>query len=115
MPLLIDLVHPTSVVDVGGGTGAWLSVFKQLGVKNVLCIDGYVNDDILLIDKDEFLPLDLSKPFSGIGEYDLALSLEVAEHLPPNSAVGFVESLSNLAPVIFFCCCAWPRRGEPPK
>lgn len=34
--------------------------------------------------------------------FDLAVSLQVAEHLPPSSAKGFIDSLAKLAPVVLF-------------
>src|SRR5437762_9386342 len=40
VPRLMELLHPTSVVDVGCGTGSWLSVVRDQGVKDVLGIDG---------------------------------------------------------------------------
>ena len=39
LPLVFDLIAPTSVVDVGCGDGAWLSVAKSLGVARVLGVD----------------------------------------------------------------------------
>ena len=40
VPLVLALVKPQSVVDVGCGLGTWLSVFKDFGVKDVFGIDG---------------------------------------------------------------------------
>jgi len=34
--------------------------------------------------------------------FDLVMSLEVGEHLPPDVADRFVESLVNLGPVVAF-------------
>ncbi|MGH6841445.1 MAG: hypothetical protein ACREDV_05045, partial [Methylocella sp.] len=42
--------------------------------------------------------------------FDLALCLETAEHLLPEAAVPFVESLTRVAPVIVFSA-AIPRQG----
>ena len=36
VPLVMDLVHPKSVVDIGCGTGGFLRAFKQHGVEDVL-------------------------------------------------------------------------------
>lgn len=111
VPILTDLVRPNSVVDVGCGSGAWLSVFKRLGVMKVLGLDGnYVERKSLLIEEDEFVPVDLTMPFPVAGRFDLALCLEVAEHLPAQSAQRFVESLCKLAPVICFSA-AVPGQG----
>jgi len=111
VPLVLKLLPVTSVVDVGCGVGAWLAVFRKLGIDDVFGLDGeYVADEILQIPMDRFEALDLSKPFMLGRTFDLAMSLEVAEHLPRLSAVGFVESLTRLAPAILFSA-AIPCQG----
>ena len=40
VPFVLELVGPKSVVDVGCGVGAWLSVFREYGVTDVIGIDG---------------------------------------------------------------------------
>ncbi len=39
VPIIMELVNPKSVIDIGCGTGTWLSVFEKHGVKrkDVLC------------------------------------------------------------------------------
>src|SRR6266542_1611328 len=91
VPLVLDLVHPRSIVDVGCATGAWLSVFRDHGINTVIGLDGaYVDRSKLLIPTDCFHAINLAKPFTLSGRFDLALSLEVAEHLPAANANGFV-------------------------
>ena len=103
VPLVVELIRPSSVVDVGCGTGEFLTVFQECAVDEILGIDGeYVERDQLAIPQDRFMALDISKPFTIDRSYDLAVCLEVAEHLPPESASGFVESLTCLAPVVLF-------------
>lgn len=110
-PLACELVHPRSVVDVGCGDGTWLAVFCKLGASEILGIDGdYVQRDILQIPPESFQSVDLTKPFSLDHSFDLAISLEVGEHLPAESAQAFVESLTRLAPVILFSA-AIPFQG----
>ena len=58
IPLILDQLSIQSVLDVGCGQGAWLSIWKKYGVKNIFGIDGnYVNN--LLIDEQYFLPHNL--------------------------------------------------------
>ena len=103
VPLILKLIQPKKIIDVGCGVGTWLSVFKEYGVDEVLGVDGdYVDRKMLLIPKERFVPLDLRKAIPISEQFDLALSLEVAEHLPPDSAKMFIESLTKLAPVILF-------------
>jgi SAM-dependent methyltransferase len=111
VPIVLEILKPTSVIDVGCGDGTWLSVFIEMGVKDVCGLDGkYVNATQLRIPQDLFKPTDLSSPFTVARKFDLAMSLEVAEHLPPSSAKGFVESLSRLAPLVLFSA-AIPLQG----
>jgi len=109
VPLVVDRVKPRSVIDVGCGSGAWLRAFKENGVSRVRGIDN-ARYSGLLIDSSEFDEVDLKQPFRGELQYDLAISLEVAEHLPSQVSTDFVSSLTALAPVILFSA-AIPGQG----
>jgi hypothetical protein len=92
-------------------TGQWLAVFRDHGVEEILGIDGdYVNTQRLEIAADEFLACDLSNPIAVDRRFDLAVSLEVAEHLPEGSADAFVGLLTSLAPIVLFSA-AVPCQG----
>jgi len=111
VPLVLQLVQPKSVVDVGCATGEFLSIFKKHGVKNILGIDGpWVNKYKLRIPKKCFLSTDLEKPFRLNRTFDLVLSLEVGEHLCERSARTFVNTLTNLGPLVLFSA-AIPFQG----
>ncbi|GAX42589.1 hypothetical protein NIES4075_35910 [Tolypothrix sp. NIES-4075] len=111
IPIIFDLIHPKSVIDVGCGTGTWLSVFQEHGVENIWGVDGdYVDKKNLEIPEDRFLSFDLKSPFSLDRQFDLVVSLEVAEHLPQDCAETFVDSLTRLGAVILFSA-AIPFQG----
>lgn len=111
VPLLINLIKPKSVIDIGCGIGSWLSVFKKFGIEDIFGVDGdWVKKEMLVIPPEKFLAMDLKKTFCLERQFDLAISLEVAEHLPPSSAPLFVKSLASTAPVIFFSA-AIPFQG----
>ncbi|MEG4011663.1 MULTISPECIES: glycosyltransferase [unclassified Microcoleus] len=114
IPLLLDLLQPIlpkSVVDVGCGTGSWLAAFHKLGISDCLGIDGdYVDRTILQIPLNQFQSADLKQPLQINRKFDLAISLEVAEHLPATCAENFVNSLTQLASVIMFSA-AIPFQG----
>lgn len=103
VPLITRLLKPGSVVDVGCGLGTWLCAFRECGVETIMGLDGkHVDQSRLYIPKECFQATELSEPFRLDKKFDLAMSLEVAEHLPPRSAEGFVRSLVGLAPAIVF-------------
>ena len=111
VPLVLDLVPVRSVVDVGCGEGAWLAEFQRLGVNDILGVDGdYVGRKALRIAPADFRAMDLSEPVVLDRTFDLAISLEVAEHLDAGLAEQFVESLTRLASVVLFSA-AVPFQG----
>lgn len=113
VPTILDLVGPRSAVDVGCGVGTWLSVLLERGVADVLGIDGsYVDRHLLAIPADRFRPADLTRPLPAERGFDLALSLEVAEHLPPERAAGFIDDLTRLAPVVVFSAAIPHQMGD---
>ncbi len=101
-----------TVVDLGCGVGTWLNEFKKKGAGSVRGYDGnYVNSKYLVIDQDEFISWDLNKKIIDEQKYDLAISLEVAEHLFPSRAKSFVKDLCSLSDVVLFSA-AIPMQSE---
>ena len=96
VPVIMNLLKPDSVIDIGCGVGTFLYCFKKEGVKEVLGVDGsWVNKELLskYLTADEFVEMDLEKEFRLQKQYDLVLSLEVAEHISENSADIFIKNL----------------------
>jgi len=111
VPHLLALTGCRSVVDVGCGDGTWLRTFLDHGVEEVLGVDGdYVDHAWLKIPADRFRSHDLSTPLDFDRTYDLAMCLEVAEHLSPERADSTIEMLCALAPVVYFSG-AIPHQG----
>lgn len=103
VPLVMDLLQPESVVDVGCGVGTWLNVYKLNGVADVLGLDGnYVDINKLKIDSNEFKATDVTADFEIDRSFDLVQSLEVAEHLDESCAQDFVRKLVSLGSVVLF-------------
>ena len=111
VPQLLDIVRPTSVVDVGSGAGSWSSVFLDEGIADLVAIDGdYVKPEQLQIPRSYFKSMDLEVSIRLDRTFDLALCLEVAEHLTPGRAESLVNDLVSLAPVVAFSA-AIPGQG----
>jgi SAM-dependent methyltransferase len=111
VPMVTEMLTPTSVIDVGCGIGAWLVAFAEAGVADYLGVDGeYVRRSDLLIPQERFEAADLEHGFASDRCFDLAVSLEVAEHLRAESAPTYVSSLVALAPAILFSA-AVPGQG----
>jgi 2-polyprenyl-3-methyl-5-hydroxy-6-metoxy-1,4-benzoquinol methylase len=103
LPYVLSLFTINSIADFGCGTGSWLSAAKKLGVEKVRGIDGIrVDDDMLTINENEFTLHDLKKPLNLNEKFDLAICLEVAEHLPETAAVNIVDMLTAHSDVILF-------------
>lgn len=113
---LFERFRPSSVVDVGCGIGTWLGVCREMGIGDVVGIDGdYVVRDRLRIPAALFAPADVTDPAdvaakSGGRRFDLAISLEVAEHLPQSEAGRFVRTLTELSDRVLFSA-AIPYQG----
>lgn len=104
-PLVLQHVPARSVIDVGCGEGHWGAEFQRLGCV-VLGVDGdYVDSPVI-----PFAARDLTKPLHELEGYDLAVCLEVAEHLPESAAANLIAGLCDLAPVVLFSA-AIPGQG----
>jgi len=109
---IMPLLHPASVVDVGCGIGTWLAEFHKQGLDDVRGYDGpYVESDQFLLPWSHFTSLNLEKPEPPDDRrFDLAISMEVAEHLSEASAERFVDFLCRCSDVIVFSA-AVPHQG----
>ena len=111
VPILLKLVEVQSVIDIGCGTGAWLSVFRENGIEDIWGVDGpYINRNQLKIPAQQFTSTDLEQPFHMPRKFDLVVALEVAEHLSEGSAETLVKTLTGLGPVVLFSA-AIPNQG----
>lgn len=113
VPFVVQWLRPKSVVDIGCGEGAWLSAFAAAGC-GVVGIDGpHVDPARLLVPRAAFVAHDLEEPLGsllGSERFDLALSLEVAEHLSPARADSFIDDVAALSDRVLFSA-AVPGQG----
>lgn len=110
-PIIVELLHPASILDVGCGRGTWLHAFSELGAHDIVGVDGpHVETNDLEIPADSFLARDLRDALDLGRRFDLVISLEVAEHLPPEVGPTFVDSLTRHADAVLFSA-AIPLQG----
>jgi SAM-dependent methyltransferase len=111
LPCILSLKPVNSILDVGCGIGTWLSVAQELGVTEIKGVDGVdLKASELKIPYDSFIQADLTLPFRLDKKFDLAICLEVAEHLPVSAAGTFIESLTSHSDFILFSA-AIPGQG----
>lgn len=112
VPLVLELFRPESVVDVGCGQGYWLSAFCDAGITDVWGFDGdYVDREKLRIPKDRFQAAELATPPHVDRTFEMAVSVEVAEHLPPSASERFADFMCSLAPVLLFSAAIPGQHG----
>lgn len=111
LPIVFARYQPTSIVDFGAGVGTFLSAALELGVAktSMLGIEGDWVQDKHPADVP-FLYTDLEVQTLLPRRFDLAISLEVAEHLTPARSAGFVDDLCAAADVVLFSA-AIPGQG----
>ena len=110
---MLGILPPRSVIDFGCSRGAWLREWRARGVQDIVGVDGdYVDRAKLEFDPARFVTHDLATPFSHGRRFDLAQSLEVAEHLPPSRARSFVADLTAHAPAVLFSAAQPGQGGE---
>jgi glycosyltransferase involved in cell wall biosynthesis/SAM-dependent methyltransferase len=104
-----------TVVDVGCGPCIFANEFAKQGSK-VAATDGskyaeeYVSKDVHYLQLDFRVDGFEEQLKSFYSVYDIALCMEVAEHLPPENASSLVKSLTNLSSTIAFTA-AQPGQG----
>lgn len=103
LPGLIARFDVSSLVEVGCGNGHWTRSAIEAGVEDWRVVDGPWNNRAhLLVDKDRFVEADLSRPLDLGRRFDMALCLEVAEHVAEASAEVLVRSLTAAADIVVF-------------
>ncbi|MBI5246400.1 MAG: hypothetical protein HY923_04415 [Elusimicrobia bacterium] len=94
--IIVDILHdafqPKRLVDLGAGCGVYTHLFKQKG-SDVVAVDGVIPPPEFSYPFDVQVR-DLTIPFKNPwGPFDLALCLEVAEHIPEEFSGVFLDNI----------------------
>jgi SAM-dependent methyltransferase len=113
VPLVLRLLPGVrSAIDLGCGSGEWLAEFHANGVREVTGIDwADAATNLLSIAPECFYKRDATNPEWHFPRHDLAISVEVAEHLPSSGAEPLVRHLCSLSDVIVFSAAIPGQRG----
>lgn len=113
IPIILEILKPKSVIDFGCGLGAWLLSFSKLGITDILGVDGdYIDRTKILIPKENFVTANLSEEVNLNKKYDIAICLEVAEHLDEKEADKIVKTLINHSDTIIFSSAIVNQGGQ---
>lgn len=108
--LFSKVIEPRSVIDIGCGTGAWLKVSELLGTTRILGLDG-CTPEMTFLSEESYIQADFEKNLPDVDEkFDLAICLEVAEHLSGDCAATLVQKLCSYSDCILFSA-AFPGQG----
>jgi hypothetical protein len=94
---ICEVLDPKSVIDVGCAVG---DLIKEFDKRKIMCYGIEGTDNVvpyLMVDKDKVFIKDLRLPLNLGLSFDLAICLEVAEHIDKECADQFVENLSGLS------------------
>ncbi len=92
-------LSPKSVIDIGCGPGLYLTDFMLWGT-DILGIDGCSSAGRLI--PNHFELVDLRLPYSPPKRYDLAICIEVAEHLQEKYSDTLIDTICNCSDVVCF-------------
>ena len=111
---ILDIVFEkfsiNSVVDVGCGVGSWLKASENKGIENLVGLEGEWIDPSLFVSSGDLIKHNFELPIRLDNRFDLAISLEVAEHISEENASRFVEDLTLLSDIVLFSA-AVPGQG----
>jgi len=109
----LSLKTTNSILDVGCGTGTWLKVANDLGIMEILGIDGVeIAPEDLKISPDRFIRYDLTSQINLNKHFDMLFCLEVAEHLPEEYAGNLIDTLTTHSDFIVFSAAIPGQDGQ---
>lgn len=106
----IELINPHSVLDIGCGIGLYPALYRHLGIRDVLGIDG-VPPESSVLGSEGYQQVDLQQPLDLKRKFDLVVCLEVVEHIDPETTNVIIDSIERHADEYILFSMAEP--GQP--
>jgi len=109
---VMDALQPKSIIDLGTGSGTWLAAAKELGASRVLGLDGsWASAEHRHISDQEFQVVDFEDSLPDVGRFDLAICLEVLEHISSDAGSRAIAWLCERSDVILFSAAIPGQEG----
>jgi hypothetical protein len=109
--VLFGFYRPASIVDFGCGVGTWLKAGHELGVGALAGYEGpWVRKEELLLSDIRFVNANVAEPIQ-TERFDLALCIDVAEHIPAGGAKTLIGNLCRASDVVLFSAAVPHQRG----
>ncbi len=114
LKVLLNFKHQVgSLLDVGCGPGSWLRAAIDLGVPEVQGIEGRIPaKELLFCDEKHIQSVNLTSDWALSRKFDVVLCLEVAEHLPEESARSLIQKLCMHADDVIFSAALPGQPGQ---
>lgn len=114
VPLVAELVKPKSIIDFGCGVGCWLKAFDEYcKLKRMMGLEGdWLVKEKLMVSEKNIRYVDFMNDWEISSEelYDLAICLEVAEHLNEERGNLLLDNMTKVSNIILFSA-AIPQQG----
>ena len=114
VPIVCNFFTPKKVIDFGCGVGCWLKAFDEYcELEKMMGLEGdWLSKEKLMIPEKNIRYVDfmMGQELSFEDKYDLAICLEVAEHIDEENGEHLLNNMTRASDIILFSA-AIPQQG----